>query len=259
MKSPSRKRTSGTAARSGSRDLLTALIGAKLIRARSAGMSAIPAEKAMVRAARTLQQSGVSVAKIPGILRKLTRLLQVTGASTTGVPRTAQKSDEASGAYPRGRVVIDIRATRSADKGSDAPAARRMAEASLHFERGLALEESDTVAARAAYAEALAKHSEHLSARINLGRLMHLDGELDAAEEVYRAAKQGSALLAFNLGLLLEDRGRDDEAVQAYREALALDPAMHEAHLNLSLLHERLQRPRDALRHMLAFRRSAEG
>lgn len=130
-------------------------------------------------------------------------------------------------------------------------------EAGAHFERGLALEESDLEAARQAYAAALVMHDGHLEARINLGRLMHLNGELEAAEDVYRAARQGSALLAFNLALVLEDLGRDEEAVSAYRESLALDPTMHEAHLNLGFLYERAQCPREALRHMLAFRRGA--
>jgi Flp pilus assembly protein TadD len=131
-----------------------------------------------------------------------------------------------------------------------------MDDAAAHFERGLALEDSDAAAARLAYSAALAVYSGHLEARINLGRLMHLSGELEAAEALYRAAKQTSALLAFNLALLLEDLGRDEDAVVAYRESLALDPEMHESHLNLGLLYERQQRPREALRHMLAFHRS---
>ena len=47
---------------------------------------------------------------------------------------------------------------------------------------------------------------------------------------MYRAARHRSALLAFNLALVLEDLGRDQEAISAYRESLALDPGMHEAH-----------------------------
>jgi thioredoxin-like negative regulator of GroEL len=41
----------------------------------------------------------------------------------------------------------------------------------------------------------------------------------------------------------------------AYGEALALDPTMHDAHFNLSRLHERAERPRDALRHLLTYPR----
>jgi tetratricopeptide (TPR) repeat protein len=131
----------------------------------------------------------------------------------------------------------------------------RALEAASHYARGHALEELDVAAARNAYMDALNAHSDHLDARINLGRLLHLDGELKEAEKVYRAAKQSSALLSFNLAILLEDLNRENEAIAAYREALAQDPSLHDAHFNLSRLHERARQPREALRHLLAYRR----
>jgi tetratricopeptide (TPR) repeat protein len=137
-------------------------------------------------------------------------------------------------------------------------AERRRKEAEQHFESALALEDSDVAAARAAYLAALDAHSEHLEARINLGRLLHLNGEFELAERIYRDARHSSGLLSFNLAILLEDLNREAEAVLAYREALALDPSLHDAHFNLSRLHERADRPQDALRHLLAYRRQAK-
>jgi tetratricopeptide (TPR) repeat protein len=128
-------------------------------------------------------------------------------------------------------------------------------QAELLYSQGHALEATDLGGARAAYLAALRICSDHLEARINLGRLLHLDGELQEAERVYRKAKSSSALLSFNLAILLEDLQREEEAVVAYREALALDPAMYDAHFNLARLHEKAHRPRDALRHLLAYRR----
>jgi len=128
-------------------------------------------------------------------------------------------------------------------------------DAETHYARGHALEESDIAAARAAYVDALNAHHDHLDARINLGRLLHLEGELKEAEAVYRAAKRSNALLSFNLGILMEDLSREEEAIAAYREALAQDPSLHDAHFNLSLLHERARQPQAALRHLLAYRR----
>ena len=72
---------------------------------------------------------------------------------------------------------------------------------------------------------------------------------------MYRQAKSSSALLSFNLAILLEDLEREEEAVAAYREALAQDPLMCDAHFNLSRLHEKANRPREALRHLLAYKR----
>lgn len=124
-----------------------------------------------------------------------------------------------------------------------------------HFRRGHLLEDTDLNAARAAYLEALSAQEDHLEARINLGRLLHLDGQLEAAERLYRQAKSSTALLSFNLAILLEDLEREEEAVGAYRDALAQDPLLHDAHFNLSRLHERANRPREALKHLLAYKR----
>jgi tetratricopeptide (TPR) repeat protein len=134
-------------------------------------------------------------------------------------------------------------------------ATHRVAEADILYSRGHALEATDLAAARAAYLEALRVCSDHLEARINLGRLLHLGGELREAERIYRKAKRSHALLSFNLAILLEDLEREEEAIVSYREALALDPMMHDAHFNLARLHEKANRPRDALRHLLAYRR----
>ena len=40
-----------------------------------------------------------------------------------------------------------------------------------------------------------------------------------------------------------------------YRMALALDPAIADAHFNLARLHEHAGNTKDALRHLLAYRR----
>jgi tetratricopeptide (TPR) repeat protein len=154
-------------------------------------------------------------------------------------------------------LTVDHRASSVTILKRRAAAERRRLEAQEHFENAWGVEDSDIAAARAGYIAALESHSEHLEARINLGRLLHVNGELAEAEKVYRAAKEASALLSFNLAVLLEDLNREEEAILSYREALALDPSLHDAHFNLSRLHEKADRPREALRHLLAYRRHA--
>ena len=149
----------------------------------------------------------------------------------------------------RGKAPVRKAAARSS------VARRKRRQAMTHFARAFALEASNPEAARDAYRAALDLHAGQLEATINLGRLLHLQGALAAAELIYRAAEHDSALLSFNIALLLEDLQRDDEAAGAYRAALELEPTMHEAHFHLSVLHERQQRPREALRHLLAYRR----
>jgi hypothetical protein len=58
-----------------------------------------------------------------------------------------------------------------------------------HYLRGLELEEADRIAARQAYESCLAGDCRHLEARINLGRLLHLEGfHADAEKSLPRHA-----------------------------------------------------------------------
>jgi tetratricopeptide (TPR) repeat protein len=132
---------------------------------------------------------------------------------------------------------------------------RTSAAAHSHYQRGIRLEAKDVTAARAAYEACLNGDCSHLEARINLGRLLHAEGLLKEAEALYRATAEPSAILFFNLGVLLEDLQREIDAIQAYREAILHDPGMADAHFNLSLLHERLGEAQAAFRHLLAYRR----
>jgi tetratricopeptide (TPR) repeat protein len=134
---------------------------------------------------------------------------------------------------------------------------KKRTPAHMHYLRGVKLEEGDIAAARAAYESCLAGDCRHLEARINLGRLLHLEGKLREAEKVYRGTEQPSAVLFFNLGILLEDLKQDLEAVEAYRQAIVHDPGLADAHFNLSVLHERLGHAQAAFRHLLAYYRLA--
>jgi tetratricopeptide (TPR) repeat protein len=139
--------------------------------------------------------------------------------------------------------------------GGAAGAAHTVDAADAAFERALALEETDPKAAPAAYEACLERDADHLEARLNLGRLLHLEGRLREAEKVYRGVDLQDALLSFNLAVLLEDLEREPEAMSAYRSTLALDPGFADAHFNLARLYERAGKSKDALRHLLAYRR----
>lgn len=115
--------------------------------------------------------------------------------------------------------------------------------------------------ARDAYSAALEKNPGIVGARINLGRLLHVDGRLSDAESQYRAALEEdpeNALAAFNLGVALEDQGKSESAIEAYRRALAIDGDYVDAHFNLSRLLETTGDHRGALRHLTRFKRLVE-
>jgi tetratricopeptide (TPR) repeat protein len=126
------------------------------------------------------------------------------------------------------------------------------------LDKGIALERAGDEAALAAYERAVAADPTLLDAQINLGCLLHESGRLDEAERVYRAAliACGSApALQYNLAVLLEDLGKDAQALEAYREALRGDPGLADCHYNLALLCERLGMAKDAIRHMAHYRK----
>jgi tetratricopeptide (TPR) repeat protein len=122
----------------------------------------------------------------------------------------------------------------------------------------VALEDDDTEAALHAYERAIAADPTRIDARINLGHLLHELGRFDEAERVYRDAiriRGNDALLLFNLGVLLDDADRKPEAMQAYEAAIQADPQLADCHYNLALLYEELGQPKQAIRHMSQYRR----
>jgi tetratricopeptide (TPR) repeat protein len=215
----------------------------------------------VLRVAGALKAAKISTPKIAAALEQIRSALPsgrlpaiaLAASGKDLAVREGLEEWEASGQYP-----LPLSPKPTAGLVAKLRQPREVPAASLahdHFQRGHRLEETDVVAARAAYLAALTVQEDHLEARINLGRLLHLDGQLKAAERLYRQAKSSSALLSFNLAIVLEDLAREEEAVAAYREALAQDPLLHDAHFNLYRLHEKAERPREALRHLLAYRR----
>ena len=124
--------------------------------------------------------------------------------------------------------------------------------------RGAALEAVDGAAARDAYRQALTIEPDFVAAHLNLGRLLHEAGELDAAEVHYRAARAAApddVIAAFDLGVVLEDRGQLAAARAAYEGAVQLDSAHGDAVYNLAMVCEKLGDEASAIRHLQAYRR----
>jgi tetratricopeptide (TPR) repeat protein len=135
---------------------------------------------------------------------------------------------------------------------------RERGEAEHWYGLACTLEDDDPEAARDAYARALSIDPRHGRARVNLGRLLHAQGDLAAAEDQYRSALETNprdATALFNLGVALEDRGRVEEAVRAYEGAIAADAGLADAHHNLARLLEAAGCREAALVHLLAYRR----
>ena len=135
-----------------------------------------------------------------------------------------------------------------------------VSEAAAWVARGIQAEAGDSVAAEADYREALRLDPACCPAYVNLGALLSEMGRHDEALAVYDEALlwcDASPLIYFNRAIALEDVQQAEEAVAAYEQCLQLDPALADAHFNLGVLLERLGQAQGALRHFSAFRRFA--
>jgi tetratricopeptide (TPR) repeat protein len=236
----------------------------------------------ILRTARALSRAKFSARKVNRCLRQLRAALPasmpLSGLSIAAVgDRVAvregrERWDTESGQYLLALEVgveageIRLIAREGTERQVSGRQTRRSGQAargdgeddSVHYELAYALEETDPVAAIEAYQRCLAANKDHSRARANCGRLLHLAGRLVDAEAMYRRVGATDATLLFNLAVLLEDAGREDEAVQVYRDALSADPGFADAHFNLARLHERAGNSRDSFRHLLAYKRLSE-
>jgi tetratricopeptide (TPR) repeat protein len=110
------------------------------------------------------------------------------------------------------------------------------------FGLGIDLEDAAPDHAREAYRRTLELNPNHVTARINLGRLLHAAGQLAAAEAHYDLAlgiQPRYAAALFYRGALLEETGRNEEAITSYRSTIDNDPGCAEAYLRLARLHDK--------------------
>ena len=150
---------------------------------------------------------------------------------------------------PVGAVVsVKVRPISRADSAAD------------WFARGVALEEHPSTHDEAieTYLRVLQFEPTHAAAHINLGTLYYNRQDFASAEKHYRlaiAADSRYALAYFDLGNVLDETGRLDDAIAAYRTAIQLAPTYADAHYTLALAHERQRQPRRALVHWKIYAR----
>jgi tetratricopeptide (TPR) repeat protein len=145
-----------------------------------------------------------------------------------------------------------------ARRAVDAPAAQAEESTDHWLDVGMGLETHAPDQARRAYQKVLELDPRHVEALANLGRLFYEQGATEAAIVQYRRALEAAGgnhpVAAFNLGLALEDMGRNRAATDAYHLAILADPDFADAHYNLARVHERLGDRVSALRCLKSYR-----
>lgn len=222
----------------------------------------------VLRTAAALIDAGVATARVRSALRDARRDLP-EGVDMTQVILTAVGEDvvirhgDELWNPTSGQAVFDLDATGLADSVASLDAARRSkrsdgdATADEWFLYGDSIESEDAVAAESAYRTAIDLDASHAEAHLNLGRLLHDQGDAKGALEHYRHAIDlypSDALAWFNAGVAYEDIGADESAREAYEEAITLEPDFSDAHFNLASLHERTGDELAALRHLREYR-----
>ena len=224
----------------------------------------------LLRTAQSLKAEGVPTRRVLRALRRLRSQLPAT-LPLTGLRVVAVGDDVVvrergqSIAAESGQLLFDFDARPAALPATLAtlpsPAAAPGSTSSDARERvaaGERIEGDDPAAAEADYRAALAIAPEYVAASLNLGALLYEAGRLDEAVALYSDAMTRTPdepLLAFNRALALEDLGRHDAALVDYERCLALAPDFADAHWNAARLYDASQRPQQALQHFSAYRR----
>src|SRR5206468_3839634 len=151
---------------------------------------------------------------------------------------------------PRGRALSELRITAEGHRvvARDGALAWNPDSGQLVLDFDVA-----TLAERAA---PLARR-QAADARVNLGRLLVESGRAEEAETHFRAVLAdcpGHATAWYNLGIALEDRRRPNDAVKAYEQAIAADRRLADAYFNLARLYEQAGKRAAALRNLSKYR-----
>lgn len=221
----------------------------------------------LLRTAHGLQEAQISPRKILRSLRTLRAALPeelpLTGMRITAVGTDVAVRDRlGTWEAGSGQMLLDFEVAAVDGNlaflapGPGLPAATEGPQ--QLFARAEALEGSDAAQAEAAYRAVLAAEPGHVDAYVNLGALLCDQQRYEDAVQLHELALSrcpASALLYFNYAIALEELGRVRPAALNYERSLQLDPDFADAHYNLGRLKETFGDARGALRHLNAYRR----
>jgi tetratricopeptide (TPR) repeat protein len=222
----------------------------------------------LLRTAHSLQQAQIPPRKILRSLRRLKDTLPselpLTGLRITAVGNEiAVKEGERHWQADSGQLLIDFE-VRPAAAGNVAvlvrrePSSKASADPADWYNRALQLEAQDAKGAEAAYRQAIALAPDWADPYLNLGVVLCDAGRTEEAVLMYQDALEHcprESLLHFNLAVALEDLEEPARALAHYEACMELAPRFADAHFNAARLHEQLGHATKAIRHYSEYRR----
>ena len=221
----------------------------------------------LLRTAQGLQEAQIPPRKILRSLRQLRATLPgelpLTGMRITAVGAdVAVRDRHSTWEAGSGQLLLDFEvAPVDGSVAFLAPSPTPTAgdvDAQQLFAHAEALERTDPAGAEGAYRAVIAAVPDHVDAYVNLGALLCDLQRYEDAVQLHEDALPRcppSALLFFNHAIALEELGRLRVAALNYERSLQLDPDFADAHYNLGRLQELFGDARGALRHLNAYRR----
>ncbi|MEJ8853492.1 tetratricopeptide repeat protein [Variovorax robiniae] len=227
----------------------------------------------LLRSAHDLRAAGIPTRQILRSLRRLKGSLPaeapVSGLRITAVgDRIAVRAGGSQWEPDTGQLVMDFSvAPGTGASGSvsqlskpapNKPGAAPPVDVDAIFAQAEDLEETDVAAAEAAYRRVLALQPSHAHAYLNLGFMMCEGGRCEDAVRLLDEAIlhcPDDPLVHYNRAVALEGLDRVQEALESYEQCLRLQPDIADAHQNAALLYAREGRHQLAIRHFSAYRR----
>jgi tetratricopeptide (TPR) repeat protein len=216
----------------------------------------------MLRTAHSLRKAGIPPRKIVRALENL-RATWSPEKDLTAIRITAVGTDVAvqdrDGPWDAqtGQLLLDFEPAPACGGTGNVREIQKRRAPDEFAEAAAREAEGDVDGAESGYRRAIESDRTYLEAYLNLGCLLSEGGRYDEAIEVWRQAlleKPDHHLLHFNLGVALEDLGRLEQALIAYRRSIELKHDFADAHFNAARIHEELGQQTHAIRHYNAYR-----
>lgn len=228
----------------------------------------------LLRSAHELRIAGIATREILRSLRRLREALPaempVSGLRVTAVGdrvavRELSSQNEAPWEVRSGQRVLDFSVAPASGSVSfltarpeAVPDDRANADVDELFAAAEELEETDAAEAESVYRQVLALAPGHAHAYLNLGFMLCEAKRCEEAVALYDEAVEHCAddpLVHYNRAVALEALERIPQALASYERSLKLQPDLVDAHQNAALLYARTGQPQLAIRHFSAYRR----